>query len=144
VGAPCDGWRMAHTASNQDLGECIERLVQEHIAASRKTAQQAVERAFGLGAVVPSGTRRGSRTSASGSSKRRSPEEIAAQGECLYQAVCAKPGETMTVLMADVGGSARELQRPMALLKLAGRVRSVGARHLTRYFPMVNEAAASA
>jgi hypothetical protein len=74
-----------------------------------------------------------------GSSKRRAPEEIAALGERLYQAVCAKPGETMTVLMADVGGSARELQRPMALLKRAGRVRSVGARHLTRYFPMVNE-----
>jgi len=68
----------------------------------------------------------------------RAPTEIAAQGERIYQAVCAKPGETMTVLSAELGASARELQRPMALLKKAGRVRSAGARHLTRYFPMVD------
>jgi ribosomal protein L36 len=46
------------------------------------------------------------------------------------------PGETMTVLGPQVGASARELHRPMQLLKRAGRVRSVGTRHSTRYFPM--------
>lgn len=135
---------MTKTVSNQDLGERIERLVQEHIVASRRAAQQAVERAFASAAGKPArmGVPRPIKSAAG--SKRRAPEEIAALGERLYQAVCAKPGETMTVLMADVGASARELQRPMALLKRAGRVRRVGARHLTRYFPMVNEAAASA
>ena len=53
--------------------------------------------------------------------------------------VSAKPGETMSVLMADVGASARELNRPVALLKRAGRVRTVGSRNNTRYFPMVAE-----
>jgi len=69
---------------------------------------------------------------------------VAAVAERIYQAVCAKPGEAMTVLAAELGASARELHRPMALLKRAGRVRSAGARHLTRYFPMVDGAAASA
>jgi hypothetical protein len=32
----------------------------------------------------------------------------------------------------------------MTRLKRAGRVRSVGARHLTRYFPMAGKVAASA
>lgn len=135
---------MSNTTSNQELGERIERLVQEHIAASRKTAQKAVERAFALGTVVPSRARQGRKNSGSGSSKRRTPMEIAALGERLYEAVCAKPGETMSVLAADVGVSARELHRPMSTLKRGGRVRSVGARSFTRYFPMTNGASASA
>jgi hypothetical protein len=49
---------------------------------------------------------------------------LAAVAERIYQAVCAKPGETMLVLAADLGASARELHRPMALLKRTGRVRS--------------------
>jgi len=135
---------MTNTVSNQDLGERIDQRVQQHIEASRRAAQQAVERAFASATGKPA--RRGvpRPVKSAGGSKRRTPEEIASAGERLYQAVCAKPGETMTVLMADVGASARELQRPMAQLKRAGRVRSVGARHLTRYFPMVKETAASA
>ena len=69
---------------------------------------------------------------------------MTALGERIYQAVYAKPGETMLVLAAELGATTRELQRPMALLKRTGRVRSAGARHLTRYFPMVDGAAASA
>ena len=133
---------MANTMSNQELGERIERLVQEHIAASRKAAQEAVARAFAA-AHPPARVRTRRQFTSSGRSKKRAPEEIAAVGERLYQAVCAKPGETMVVLRADVGASARELHRPMALLKRAGRVRSVGTRHLTRYFPMTNDAAAA-
>ena len=79
-----------------------------------------------------------------GDSQRRTPAEIAALGDRFYQAVCAKPGETMTVLAADVGASARELHRPMSLLKRDGRVRSVGQRHRTRYFPVGSEVRASA
>jgi hypothetical protein len=49
------------------------------------------------------------------------------------------PGETMTVIAPTVGATARELNRPMLRLKQAGRVRSVGTRHATRYFPMARE-----
>ena len=135
---------MTHTTSNQALAERIERLVQEHIAASRKTAQEALERAFASAADarLSSAPRQAPRRA--GNAKRRAPAEVAALGERIYQAVRAKPGETMTVLAAELGASARELHRPMALLKKSGRVRSAGARHLTRYFPMVDGAAASA
>jgi len=63
-------------------------------------------------------------------------------GERLYQVVCTNPGEAMAVLAREVGASARELQRPMALLKQAGRVRSVGQRSSTRYFPRAHAASA--
>src|SRR5881628_417668 len=124
---------MTNTA-NQDLGRRIEQLVEEHIAASRIAAQEAVARAFAAAAhrTPPA---RSPRQVATRTFKRRPPEEVAALGERLYQAVCANPGAGMIVLATEVGASARELHRPMALLKRAGRVRSVGARHLTRYFP---------
>ena len=128
--------------SNDDLGQRIEQLVREHIAESRRTAQEAVARAFSSSAP-PSARRRRCASRDTKVGKRRTPEEMAAMCERLYQAVCAQPGETMAVLMLDVGASARELNRPMNRLKRSGRVRSVGSRGNTRYFPMVADAASA-
>src|SRR5262245_38005430 len=128
---------MTNTTSIQDLGRRIEQLVEEHMAASRRAAQEAVERAFvSRSRSVASMKAPRAAATTGGTLKRRAPEDVAALGERLYRAVCANPGTGMIVLAGEVGGSARELHRPMALLKRAGRVRSVGARHLTRYFPM--------
>jgi hypothetical protein len=54
----------------------------------------------------------------------------------------AKPGEAMAVLARGLGTSVRELHRPMALLKQADRVKSVGQRSSTRYFPKAEAASA--
>jgi hypothetical protein len=132
---------MTYTNGRRDLGEQIEQLIQEHLATSRSAAQQAVARAFALSASAPAGAPRSVRSS---TGKKRPSADIAALGERFYKAVCAKPGETMTVLAANVGASARELHRSVTLLKRAGRLRAVGSRSLTRYFPMANAAAASA
>jgi len=133
---------MTNTTSNQELGERIEQLIQQHIEVSRRTAQQAVERAFARAENGP--TRARLRPQLKAVRNKRTPAQIAALGERFYKAVCAKPGETMAVLAADVGVSAGELNRPMALLKQAGRVRSAGARNHTRYFPIANKEEASA
>jgi hypothetical protein len=42
----------------------------------------------------------------------------------------------MAVLAAEVGASAKELHRAVARLKEGGRVRAVGQRSQTRYFPL--------
>jgi len=128
---------MKSSNGSQGLGERIEQMVREHIAAAQREAQVAVERAFG-GAVRQSmvAPRRG-RTAGQ---KRRASAELAELGERFYEAVCDKPGETMAVLGAEVGASARELHRSVAVLKRAGRVRAVGERSHTRYFPMANGA----
>jgi len=110
------------------------------MAATRKTAQEAVDRAFRLAPTVAAVAARPVR--AGGSGKRRAGADLAALGERFYGALCAKPGETMTVLAAEVGASARELHRAVARLKKAGRVRAVGQRAHTRYFPLANENAA--
>ena len=128
---------MSSTNSAQDLGQRIEQLIQEHVAASRVFAQEAVARGFATATrrQPQSGPVRRPRSS---SGKKRPAADIAALGERFYNAVCAKPGETMTVLAPEVGASARELQRSVTLLRRANRVRSVGSRHLTRYFPMAS------
>lgn len=131
------------TRNIADLEKQIERLVHEHIAACQMTATAAVSRAFGSPSSKRPKTQRSARVRAA-PSRRRPPSEVAALGEQLYEAVCAHPGEAMTVLAAQVGEGTRELNRPMTLLKRAGRVRSVGQRQHTRYFPMAAKASQSA
>jgi hypothetical protein len=121
---------------NQTLSEQIEQLVREHIAAARRAATEAVDRAFS--ATMPALPRAtGARSATRASGRRRAPAELVTIGERLYEAVCAQPGETMAVLAPELGKTPRELHRPMMVLKRAGRVRSVGQRHQTRYFPAV-------
>ncbi|MGO9832599.1 MAG: winged helix-turn-helix domain-containing protein [Polyangiaceae bacterium] len=126
------------TNTNVELGERIERLIQEHFAASRKAAQEAIERAFASTSKPPV---RAAPAAQRRSGTKRPSADIAALGERLYRAVCAKPGETIAVLAPMADASSRELHRPMTLLRRAGRVRSVGTRHMTRYFPMAKPGA---
>lgn len=130
---------MTNTNGIEDLSEGIERLVREHIAAIHASARAAIERAFP--SAVATGAKARPRRVKRATGPKRPSTDIAALGERFYRAACAKPGETMTVLAADVGASARELHRSVTLLRHAGRVRAVGKRHLTRYFPMVDGAA---
>jgi hypothetical protein len=130
----CDSVGMTIT-SIEHLQNQIEQLVREYVAACRKAAASAVDRAFTSptprrSASVP---RTGTRKTAE---RRRGPDELAALSERLYEAVCASPGASMTALAARVGATARDLNRPALLLKRAGRVRSAGQRQGTRYFPM--------
>ncbi len=135
---------MAKTTGIGELSEKVEQVVREYIEASRSAATVALERAFGAAAMrtgiaAPPQTR----APRAKANIRRPPTEVAALGERFYDAVCGNPGETMVVLAAKIGASARELNRPMSLLKRTGRVRTVGQRHLTRYFPAVGSRASS-
>jgi len=124
---------MSHPS--QTLSEQIEHLVREHIEATRRAAAQAVERAFASSSSSSSPRPVAARATRRAPGRRRGPSEIAALGEQLYAAVVADPGETMAVLAPTVGATPSELHRPMAMLKRDGRVRSVGERHQTRYYP---------
>jgi hypothetical protein len=114
-------------------------LVRAHIEATQREAAAAVARAFSAASAAPRAraVRRPSRTAG----RRRVPAELSVLGERLYAAVCAQPGETMAVLAPELGSSPRELHRPMAALKRSGRVRNVGQRRHTRYYPTVARSA---
>jgi hypothetical protein len=127
--------RRMTTKTIEHLQNQIEQLVREHLAGQRAAATAAVERAF-ASATAPAvrGTRRAPE-------RRRPPNEVAGLAEQLYNAVKANPGELMTVIAAQLGQTPRALNRPMLHLKRAGRVRSAGERHLSRYFPMTSKSA---
>jgi hypothetical protein len=130
---------MTNITTPQGLGERIERLVQEYISETRIAARAAMDRAFATSAGEKAKKQDQQAKRRTSSSSRRPSAELVAIGERLYAAMCDAPGETMTVLAPAVGCSARELHRPMSLLKQAGRVRTVGNRQGTRYYPMVGE-----
>ena len=112
----------------EDLQDQIEGLVREHLAAQQKAATAAVERAF-ASVAAPARTR----PPRMRTGRRRAPVEMSGLAERLCEAVRANPGETIKVIASQVGETPRALSRPMNHLKRAGRVRSAGQRHLTRY-----------
>ncbi len=132
--------------ANHDLSGQIEQLVREHLETTRRAAAAAVERAFSSVPTTRLARRcaETSRTTGRASGPRRSSAELSALGERLHEEVCAHPGEPMSVLAPALGKTPRELSRPMMALKRAGRVRSVGQRHRTRYFPAVARPVVSA
>lgn len=67
---------------------------------------------------------------------RRAPEELVALGEQFYAVLCQRPGETMTTLAPQVGVAPRVLQVAVARLRRDGRVRVIGKKQHTRYYPM--------
>lgn len=134
--------------TNNELGEQIERLVRDHIATLHATVAAAVTRAFGATRSAAESPPQRTRVPSAGAGARAKPaprraaEEVAALEEQFYAALRRNPGETMTTLAPQVGVSPRALQVVVARLKRAGRVRAVGQRQFTRYFPMTTTAAA--
>lgn len=128
------------TTHSNELNRKIEALVQEHVASLRADAHAALERTFQhLAAGRPAQKKqsgRGQKTATPGG-KRRTPAELSSLSERLYELICKKPGETMTVLAAELGLSPRELGLSARQLKDGGRVRTAGARNQMRYFPLV-------
>jgi hypothetical protein len=134
--------------TSQQLTEQIERLVRDHITAIRAAAAAAVARAFAAtSSVAGDQPQRAKVAGAKARAKpapRRAVEEVAALADQFYAALCRSPGQTMATLAPQVGASPRALQVAVARLKRASRVRAVGQRQFTRYFPMTSTAHAAA
>ena len=119
----------------QKIESAVAQLVREHLAACEAAAEGAVRAAFGRAPkpTAPSSRRKSMRAPAAA---RRSSAVLADLQERLYQAICQHHGEKMAVIAPVVGATARELNVPATTLRRDGRVRSVGERHATRYFPL--------
>lgn len=115
------------------LGQRIEDLIREHIAACRSVARSAVDRAL-VDAARPPKVPRVSTAGRPAGGRRTRAETEAIAGR-LYDAVVAEPGATMMRLAPKLNLSASQLQRPMDLLRRAGRVHTIGARIHMKYFP---------
>jgi transposase-like protein len=133
--------------TNHDLARQIEDLVRQHVDALRASAAAAVARAFGavppaLASARASTPAKPVRTRKQGA-PRRAPAELVALGERFYAVLCQRPGETMTTLAPQVGVAPRVLQVAVARLRRDGRVRVIGKRSHTRYYPMATSSLAT-
>lgn len=130
---------MKSPSTPEQLADAVESLVASYMIEVRLAAQRAIERSLVRPAVASSGSKGKVHRAAprQPSTKRRSGAEIDDLCEALYKLVRARPGESVTTFAAEMGETALTLQLPMAKLKAEGRVRSVGERHLTRYFPAI-------
>jgi hypothetical protein len=129
--------------TTMELAGAIESLIGSYVDGVREAARQAVERAL-VRSAAGRPTRGGKRACSqppTGAS-RRTTGELAEASDALCEVVRAHPGASMVALAEKMGTEARTLLRPMARLKSTGRVRSVGQRHLTRYYPAVIRSAA--
>jgi len=124
------------TNTTTELERQIEQIVAAHVAALRKGAQGAVERAFAAASVKAPTVSPSRPRAARAAGKRRARSELSALGERFFEVLSRKPGETMGVLSAEVGASPGELHRAVARLREAGRVRTIGERSQMRYFPL--------
>lgn len=126
--------------STLELADAIESLVASYVESVREAAQQAVARATVERVASAHSSSSGTRTRAAPpqtTMARRTAAELETVCDALCARVRAQPGMSMVELAEQMNAEVRSLQRPMAKLKSASRVRSVGERHLTRYYPAV-------
>jgi hypothetical protein len=130
---------MKNPGSPEQLADAIEALVASYMDEVRLAAQRAVERTLTRGSVArpPSRGRSARPAAPKAATKRRTAAELDEVCEQLCKAVRARPGASKTTLADEMGVAVGTLLAPMAKLRAEGRVRSVGERHLTRYFPAV-------
>jgi plasmid replication initiation protein len=124
----------------EHLANAIESLVASYIDEVHQAAQQGVERAlFRRAGSAPGRRSKGGHRppAATTATKRRTAGELDEVCGRLCALVRARPGESIVMLAEEMGEPAGALQRPMAKLRADGRVRTVGQRHLMRYFPTV-------
>jgi len=126
------------------LEASVEALIQQQVAAYEARLRAALAETLSKSRGERSGkraTKPGPATKRSPPGPRRTPEELEALAERFIAAVEAAPGETMLTHARNLGLRSQELERPMLQLKKAGRIRTVGERSYTRYYPMVPRAA---
>ena len=115
----------------------MEQLVREHIAAIRARAEAAMARGFGEAAArAPKEDTPQKPSARRPASQRRTAQQVADLAERLCAAVHAQPGETMRQLAPQVGATPSELSIAVERLRSQGRMRTVGQRQQTRYFPL--------
>lgn len=128
------------TQTIAELTQAIEILIQAHIAACYDAAHAALEKAFSAAKTTKRTTTisrayKQEATSRKPRLKTRTSEEFDALCAKLLDAVCTSPGEKISIFVDKLGMTAGQLHRPMSQLRAENKIRAVGQRQFTRYFP---------
>lgn len=122
------------------LYEEIEFAVTQLLNASQSAAHAIIDEAFNENGKSKRRcpTKRSKRDKSRNVGRHRNSAEIDKLGERFIEMVVEEPGQTMGVLAPKCEATARELYTPIIKLKAKGKIKTVGHRQLTRYFPVVD------
>lgn len=131
---------MSAPKTPEELARRIESLVAAYVSEAERVAQAALSHSFSNAHDRPGkkstpASAKPSTPNSRQQSSRRTPQQLADLADQLAARVVDQPGESMASFAKHMGVSVRDMHRPMTMLKDQGRVRSVGQRTLTRYFP---------
>lgn len=122
------------------IEERIDSMMNDVMVALRAAAIAALSEALGGRGTVNGADsqqpRKSARRRSSNVKPSRSKEEIAELGDCLYRQIDAAPGQSMSFYAKELGVTSPQLAVPARRLKKTARVRTVGQRNETKYFPM--------
>jgi hypothetical protein len=119
---------------NPTLSQQIQAVIAEYILKSQQEALASMLTKLKVKAVQREPVAR---------RQRRARADIAATESNLANVVKEHPGESATFFAQKLGVESKILSVPLAKLRKAGHIRSVGSRWATRYYPVKNYAGKS-
>jgi hypothetical protein len=119
----------------EELALHIEGLVAAYVNEAQRVVQHALVRSFSRSGGGPDKTTRAKPARTRQQGPRRTPAQLAELADRLAAAISEQPGQSMALFAGQLGVPVRDLHRPMTMLKDQRRIRSVGRRQATRYFP---------
>lgn len=127
--------------NEEQLEEQIAKALSSYFEAGQQIARRALERALsGKPKVASSRSMARAPRSERPRQRKRSRAVIDQLCESFWMAVSAHPGESMQFLAERVGECPSQLGIVVSRLKRADRIRTVGSRQFTRYFPATETA----
>lgn len=127
---------MKRPSTKTELVGAIEDLVDAFMADVRMSAREAIEHAFSRASAK--GQKRIAKVSTkSSAAARRTDAQVSQMCDDIFEVLRANPGVPMAVLVEKMNVPGRLLNYPMARLKFSGRIRKVGRRQSTRYYPVI-------
>ncbi len=117
-----------------NVSEALQNLVAAIAMRERTIARDQL--LASLDAIEPPGKRTAARpTNGRAKGEKRDPRVLARTVTALHQAIQAAPGSGIEYLGKQMGTPTKDLTLPVKKLLAAKRIRTVGHKRATRYFP---------
>jgi predicted Rossmann fold nucleotide-binding protein DprA/Smf involved in DNA uptake len=129
---------MAKDHPTLTLREDLELALRRYLADGRRVILETVSRFFepsSSDSKRPSTRKKSERRKPVRRIARRSHDELNTIGEKVVQALRMSPGASAAEVASALGLDKAQLLAPMLQLRAQGRIRKVGERTSTRYFP---------
>lgn len=137
--------RSIESVINEEVALAVDRIIRASRAAALAALEQRFDHHGNLSQPqqsAPTPTATAGRRSKKKETSQRSKDEIAALETQFLAVVRSNPGQSMAVLASQVGVKRSELRVPVVRLRAKKKIKLVGQRQFTCYFPVEGDVAA--